>query len=120
MEQLTALLLTKALDGLAMRSSAIAQNIANANSPGYVPIGVSFEERLKSAAAAGLDAVRALQPEFVRRLPDPAQPSGLGSADVRLDLEMETASATALRYAALVDVLGRQMQLHRIAAMGAQ
>lgn len=120
MEQLTAMLLTKALDGLAMRSSAIAQNIANANSPGYVPIGVGFEERLKAAAAAGPDAVRALQPEYIRRLPGFARPDGLGQAEVRLDLEMESASATALRYAALVDVLGRQMQIHRIAAIGAQ
>ncbi|HEX7982318.1 MAG TPA: flagellar basal body protein, partial [Duganella sp.] len=39
-------LLSLALDAAGMRQQAIAQNIANANTPGYQRIGVSFESRL--------------------------------------------------------------------------
>ena len=38
--------------------------------------------------------------------------------DVRLDLEMANASETALRYAALSDILNRQMQINRLAVKG--
>jgi len=114
MDPLSALLVTKALDGLAMRASAISQNVANAGSPSYTPIRVSFEDRLRDAAATGLDAVRNMQPEYLRALP------GGPDGELRLDLELASASETALRYSALVDVLSRQMQISRLAVTGGQ
>lgn len=114
MDQLSAILVSKALDGLAMRSSAISQNIANANSPAYSPLRVAFEESLKEAAKDGTDAVHRVRPEFVRVTSDSSE------NEVRLDLEMASASQTALRYAALVDVLNRQMQIARVIARGGQ
>lgn len=114
MDELSAILVTKALDGLALRASAIAQNIANANSPAYEPLRVSFEERLREAAAQGSEAARAVRPEFVRARPEQA------NGEMRLDLEMANASQTALRYAALVDVLSRQMQIARATVQGGQ
>ena len=47
---LVASIATKALDGLFARQAATAQNIANANSAGYVPVRVKFEEALRDAA----------------------------------------------------------------------
>ena len=41
MDPITAAVLMKTLDGLAMRAEANAQNIANAGTPGYRPIRVS-------------------------------------------------------------------------------
>lgn len=114
MEELSIILLTKALDGLALRASAISQNIANANSPSYQPLRVSFEQQLQDAAKQGSDAARAVQPQFIRAAPERA------SSELRLDLEMASASQTALRYAALVDVLSRQMQIARSAVQGGQ
>ena len=114
MDEIAALLLTKALDGLAMRATAVSQNIANANSPSYQPLRVSFEEQLRKAASEGPDAIRAVQPEYVRAMPEGA------SREVRLDLEMASASQTALRYAALVDVLNRQIQMNRLVVRGGQ
>jgi len=111
MDALSAVLITKALDGLAMRASAISQNIANASTPSYAPIRVSFEQELRGALPKGADAVRLVQPEFVR-MP--------GDAALRLDLEMASASETTLRYSALVDVLSRQMQISRLAVTGGQ
>lgn len=114
MDQLSALLITKALDGLAMRASAISQNVANANSPGYQPIRVSFEDELRGAASGGPDAVRAVEPQFQR-----VMSNGI-DVELRIDLEMASASETALRYSALVDVLSRQMQISRLIVRGGQ
>ena len=41
MDPTSAIMITKALDGLWARSLATAQNVANANSPGYRPVRVT-------------------------------------------------------------------------------
>jgi flagellar basal-body rod protein FlgB len=43
----------KSLDACAMRGRAIAANLANATTPGYQRIEVSFEDRLKKALDGG-------------------------------------------------------------------
>ena len=113
LDPVSAVLINKALDGLSMRYLATAENIANANSPGYRPLRVSFEEALRSAAAAGPDAVRGVE----ARLERAATAAG---GEMRLDLELATASETAMRFAALVDLLGRQLQLSRTVIRGGQ
>lgn len=45
----TRTLLYKALDANAMRGRAIAQNIANAQTPGYQRVEVNFEEQVREA-----------------------------------------------------------------------
>ncbi len=45
--------LSSALDGLAARQKAIAQNIANVNTPNYRAKTVSFEAALAQSVAAG-------------------------------------------------------------------
>ena len=112
MDQLTTILLTKALEGLALRSTAISQNVANANSPGYEPVHVSFERELAAAARNGADAVRQVEPRIIRQ-PQQGAPEG-----VRIDLELAEASKTALRYNALTDILNRQVQLTRLGIQG--
>lgn len=114
MDPLSTAIISKALDGLTMRSEAIAQNIANANSPSYRPVAVDFEQSLRAAAEQGVDAVRAVEPELKQMLP------GVEGEGTRLDLEMASASATALRYSALVDVLSRQLQIHHALLRGGQ
>jgi flagellar basal-body rod protein FlgB len=107
MDPVSAVLISKVLDGLSMRSLATAQNIANANSADYRPLRVSFEEALRGAAAKGPNAVSHLKPAIEH------VPVAEVEDELRLDLELETASETALRYAALIDLLGRQLQLTR-------
>ena len=81
------------------RKAATAQNIANANSPNYRPIQVTFEQSLREAAASGPDAIALVTPH-VELAPTPAIAS-----EMRLDLEVATASQTAMRYGALITVL---------------
>ena len=114
MDPTSAIMITKALDGLWARSLATAQNVANANSPGYRPVRVSFEDALQSAYRQGPDALRSVTATVGQA------PAGTAGAEMRLDLELATASATGLRYAALLDLLGRQMQITQTAIRGGQ
>jgi flagellar basal-body rod protein FlgB len=107
--EITSALIVKALDGLSMRSVATAENIANAGSPGFRPLRVSFEAALAAAAGRGPGAIDAVRPRLGGAAPGEA---------VRVDLELATASATALRYSALTELLSRQMQLEAIAVRG--
>lgn len=109
MDRIAAALLAKALDGLALRGSAIAENIANAGTPAYRPVRVSFENALRDAAGHGLGAIGAVTPKL----------ETLGRADgLRLDLEVADAAQTAQRYGAVADILNRQLQLDSLAITG--
>jgi len=114
MDSSTAVLMIKALDGLAARSTVTAENIANVSTPNYRPMRVSFEAALKEAAGRGDDAVRQIAPSAEQAV------AGTPDAELRPDLEMATASATALRYGALIDLLNRQGQLLSLAVTGNQ
>lgn len=105
MDPISLALIEKALEGLSLRQEFIAQNIANANSPSYQPVRVSFEEALRGAEQ-NPDAIRAVTPQIT-------QLDAGDAAEVRLDLELAEASQTAMRYRALTDLLGRQMSLER-------
>ena len=112
-EPLSVLIAAKALDGLTMRMSAIAQNIANANTPRFQSTALQFEQILRAAAAQGPRAVANLRFEFT------AGPVYSVGDDRRLDLLIADASQTATRYSALVDMLGRRLAL-RQSALGGQ
>lgn len=112
MDPVSVALIAKALDGLSLRQIYTAQNIANANSHDYTPVRVEFEQALKAAAAKGADAVASVDP-----IVSP-QVRADGSSELRVDLELATASQTAMRYSALIEVLARQMALARAAYTG--
>ena len=114
MEAISAVIIGKALDGLALRAVATAQNIAAASSRGFRPMQVDFEDRLKAAAARGSEAVRDMPLSIT-----PAAAPAMGG-EPRLDLELATASETSLRYGALLDMLGREMSIARTAIRGGQ
>lgn len=109
MDQLSTIVLMKALDGLSMRSVAIAENIANAGTRGYRPVRVRFEEALAAAAAQGPDAVEKVEPRLER----------MAIADsLRTDLELGSAVTTQQRYSALIELLNRELQLDALAIRG--
>lgn len=112
MDASNAILIVKALDGLAARAVVTAENIANAGTQNYRPLRVNFESALKEAAARGDDAVRQVALSAQRVAP------GASDETLRVDLEMATASATALRYGALIEILNRQGQLKSLAITG--
>jgi flagellar basal-body rod protein FlgB len=112
MEPISTAVILKALDGLSIRAAATAQNIANANSPGYKPIKVTFEEALRAAAPSGAVAITAVQPQMVAAFDQE------GRSALRIDLELATATATAGRYGTLIELLNRQLQMDALAVSG--
>jgi flagellar basal-body rod protein FlgB len=108
LDKIAETLIVKALDGLVVRQQYTAQNIANANTPDYRSIGVNFEDALRTAALSGKAAnIEAVKPNVFFKN------AGQSDQGVRLDLELATASQTAMRYSALIEILGRQMALNR-------
>jgi len=115
MDQISAALIGKALDGLSMRQMFLAQNIANANSTNYTQMAVTFESELAEAARRGIDSVDNVEPAVV------AVPSADGQdTELRLDMQLAESSKTALRYSALIEVMARQMGISRSAITGGQ
>ncbi len=83
--------LNSALDGLALRQRAIAQNVANINTPGYQAQRVSFEAELGRAVSRGSGAVEST----IARSLEPTREDG---NNVNLDAETLTNVDTNLRY----------------------
>jgi flagellar basal-body rod protein FlgB len=110
MDPINHVLALKVLDGLSARAEATAQNIANASTPGYRPVSVTFEGALAAAADTGAPALERVRPTLQR--------TEAAGADLRLDLELETAAATQLRYSAVVEVLSRSLALRQAALSG--
>jgi flagellar basal-body rod protein FlgB len=83
--------LNSALDGLALRQRAIAENVANINTPGYQAKKVAFESELARAVdnrsgAVTAPVARALEPTPTHR------------NNVNLDDETQLNNDTQLRY----------------------
>ena len=107
MDSISLTLISKVLDNLALRQSYSAQNIANANTPGYQPVRISFEAQLQKTFPLGIDKINSLKPDISHIF------TNGNEAMVRLDQELAIAGQTAMRYSALIDVLGRQFSLSR-------
>jgi flagellar basal-body rod protein FlgB len=94
-----------ALDAASLRHLVIASNIANANTPGYVPVRVEFEEHLAAAArnrtygAYGAGLGRSVAPAVV---PDLQQGFDPLQARVQLDVEAAQLAQNTLQYQALL------------------
>lgn len=83
--------MNSALDGLAARQRAIADNVANINTPGYQAKRVMFEDALASAVSHGSGAVE-------HRTAVSLEPTKLNGNNVNLDTETLSNIDTQLRY----------------------
>jgi flagellar basal-body rod protein FlgB len=114
MESITATVLLQAMDGLEMRSRVTAQNIANASTPNYRPLKVSFEDALRQAALGTHLEIRNVDPKVGVAIDE------FGRSELRLDLELATATSTAGRYGTLAELLNRRLQLEALAVSGSR
>lgn len=109
-ESITLQAVTSALDATLLRQEAIATNVANAATPGYVPVRVEFESHLaaaRSALADGepLDASMLSAPSLV------ASSIRNGEQGPRLDQQMSDMMTNSVRYQSLVKGLGDEYKL---------
>jgi flagellar basal-body rod protein FlgB len=105
-EGITTSMLSLALDAAALRQQAIASNIANANTAGYVRQTVSFDRQLEALGAARSDPARLAQLAHGGLRIEPAAASG--SAPVQLDMEVAQMAQNAAHYQALLKGIERQ------------
>lgn len=116
-EAITTTALGLALDAAQLRQQAIAANIANHATEGYVPQKVDFEAQLAQAraefgAAAPLDraALQGLQPRL-----EPALDGSGAPARVQLDAEIADMARNAVHFQALARGLNRHFAILSLA-----
>ncbi len=104
--------LRQALDGLQQRQDAIAANVANLETPGYLSREVDFESSLRSAVATGRPDRFAVTEE--RSL----APTRLNGNNVNIDREIMLGSETLLRQRLAIQGLNSKYQILRTAVTG--
>ncbi|MER1997438.1 MAG: flagellar basal body protein [Arthrobacter sp.] len=107
-DSVSSLALQSALNGLSLRQRAIANNIANVNTPGYTAQRVSFEAELSRAVAKGTGSVA---PAMARSL----EPVNLEGNNVNLDTETISNVDTVLRFQFAAQAVGGEANSMRTA-----
>jgi flagellar basal-body rod protein FlgB len=118
LEALTTAALSAAMDLASARHAAIASNIANAHTEGYVPLRVDFAAHLADARATLSERGRLeLRDLEALRSPPPMEPAeGGGDPRVQLDVEMTQLARNAVQFQALAQALSRHLGLLSMAA----
>ena len=134
-DDLTTAVLTQAMAGYSARNTAIANNIANAETPGYKRVDVSFESALADAVDADRERLRmdvgssiaAIDGSEVTRRVDDVAPSVMSTdtttmrvdgSNVDPDDEMARLSANQLASTTVVSLLDKRFQQFRTAITG--
>jgi len=107
-DSVTSVALQSALDGLSARQRAIAENIANINTPGYTAKRIQFEQALAQSVKEGSGHVT---PTEARSL----EPTQLNGNNVNLDTETLSNIDTLLRYQFAAQAVGQEVAAVRAA-----
>ena len=112
----TQLGLERAIQGAALRQTALTGNVANANTPGYRRQDVDFHSALRAALADGPTAVEnaSFKPQADSNAVMQADGNG-----VDIDVENADLAKNGLEYEALVTVARARLDILK-SAMGAQ
>lgn len=106
----TQMMLEAAMRGAWQRQTALTNNIANADTPGYQRQDVNFESALQSAVSAGAP----LEELQFQSETQPTEPGPNGAA-VSVDAEAAKLSENGLDYQALTDVASTRNTIMRAA-----
>jgi flagellar basal-body rod protein FlgB len=102
--------LEKALAGSALRQQVLANNLANANTPGYRRVDVDFHAALAQALGRG-DSTAEVDALSFAAAPDGSGPMRYDGSNVDVDREMASLSENALDYQALVATLRARIRM---------
>lgn len=107
-EAVTSAIMRVALDGAALRHQAIAANIANAATPGYQPLKVSFEGQLASARQrlSGGEALNTVLADL-----SPSIEAAEGEGRSALDLQVADMAQNVVQYQALLKGWSKRMAI---------
>ncbi len=109
-------LLARFLDVASLRHRAIAQNIANVNTPGYTRVDVSFDRALERALARGEPA--ALTKATGRVVEDASGPERADGNNVDINTEMGQLDRNTLIYRTFAQVLAFRLATLRAVVTG--
>jgi flagellar basal-body rod protein FlgB len=117
-EAVTTAALSAALETAGRRQAAVAANIANASTPGYVPLQLSFDAHLAEARSVLREkgALDLAAVETLRAQPQPVFDAAGQPAAVQLDAQMSELARNAVEYQVLVQGLSRHLGLLALAA----
>ena len=111
----TQLGLERAISGAAQRQTALAANLANANTPGYKPKDVDFHSALRAAFERGASGEEIHRTTFAESTQTGVvRPDG---SAVDVDVESAKLSQNALEYQTLVSVARGRIEIIK-SAMG--
>jgi len=109
----------KALDGVVLRQEAIANNLANLETPGYkrLDLAPAFQTELERACSTGdLQQIAALKPSLA---PDPnAVPSGRDGNSVHLENELMQLNQNGVAHALETQLVSNMLSRMRLAITG--
>jgi flagellar basal-body rod protein FlgB len=111
----TQLSLETAMRGSAMRQTTLANNVANANTPGYARQDVDFHGALQAAMNGGGD----VQNVAFSAATDSSSPMQADGNAVDIDVENANLAKNGLEYEALVSVASARLAILK-SAMGVQ
>lgn len=108
----TQIALMRAIDGATLRNSVLADNIANADTPGFQPSDVNFHAALSDALGQGPQALENISfaPEQLNTGAVRADGNGVDS-----DTEAAKLAENGLEIEALEQVAGSRMEIMRTA-----
>jgi flagellar basal-body rod protein FlgB len=109
---ITHVALERALSGASLRQKAIAENLANANTPGYRRQDVDFHGALQRAMGSGREAVE--RTGFSVEA-DPASPVRADGGSVDVDVETTALAQNGLEYEAIASIIKTQDSILRTA-----
>lgn len=115
----TQLALERAIGGAAQRHSALAANLANANTPGYQRVDVDFHSALDRALRSGGDTRAAVEQAAFATQRDATAITRADGNSVDADAESAKLAANALEQQAAVQVAAARVAILR-SAMGVQ
>lgn len=112
-EAVTTAALSLALDAATLRHKAIAANIANAHTAGYVPLRLNFESQFDEARRSLVShgQVDPFSLAAVRLELEPARDADGTAQPVRLDAEMAALAQNTVHYQALAKALSRHLAI---------
>lgn len=113
-----------ALDAAIVRHDIIANNIANASTPGFVPKALRFDDYMAAVKAELLGGSRAAGSAYgTSSLLSPGDAQwqrSLNTESVRLDMEMVAMSENVVRYQAILGALQKRGDIFGMAVRGAR
>jgi flagellar basal-body rod protein FlgB len=97
--------ISASLDGLAAQERITAQNLANADTPGYIAGRVDFESSLKNAIASGDPS------KFAISTAPSTDPTNVDGNNVSVDEESVTLTGTALQYQLMTSAMNNELHI---------